>query len=136
MTTPFLPEDFLAFANSLRTGSVASTEGRWRTVCGRAYYAVWKATSNAICSLHGLPVDSSLPHVATADKLASTPNDDEMREFGNALNSLRMMRIHADYRLARPFKRELEADAVTDSAAALQLLEKVKNRLPKISPTY
>lgn len=136
MPTPFPPEDFLAVAKTLRTASVPNTEGRWRTVCGRAYYAVWKATSNAICTLHGHPVDSTFPHEATANKIASTPKDDDMREFGDALNSLRALRIHADYKLARPFRKELEADAVKDSTEALELLDKVKGRLPNITPTY
>lgn len=135
MPTPFPPEEFLGFAKVLRSTSVPSSEGRWRTVCGRAYYAAFKATSNAICEKYGFDVDSVLPHETLCAKLASTTGDDEMREFGNTLNTLRLRRVHADYRLARPLSKEHEADAVKDSGEALDLLAKVRPRLPKITPT-
>ena len=121
----------------MRSGSsVLSTEVRWRTVCGRAYYAAYKATSNAICELYGFKLDSAMPHETMCHTLASVKGDPEVRDLGNALNTLRLRRVHADYHLDRPFTKVLEKEALEDSGSALEALKLVKSRLPKVTPTW
>lgn len=60
--------------------------------------------------------------------------DADVRKVGNCLNSLRQLRIRADYKLAKPLSKEDAEDAVSDAQTAFAELPAIAARLPKVDP--
>ncbi|HLA88897.1 MAG TPA: hypothetical protein VJL28_00515 [Gemmatimonadaceae bacterium] len=133
---PFPPDGFHTVADELKRGVIPSGEGRHRTIAGRAYYGLYWATCAAVCRTHGIAPAKNLPHEALSLALAGCKTDAGVRELGNFLNSLRLLRIRSDYRLARTVNKTEADDAVTDARKALDLLPSVEPRLPKVDPAY
>lgn len=131
---PFPPDGFLAFADSLKSGSAPAGEARYRTTANRAYYGLYWATCAAVCDAHGVSPACSLPHETLSHALAGAKMDADVRKVGNCLNSLRQLRIRADYKLAKPLSKEDAEDAVSDAQTAFAELPAIAARLPKVDP--
>ena len=130
----FPPESFLDVARTISTQKALAGEGRHRTVTSRAYYGAYWATCVAICKNQKISPFVNFGHAAITQRLAGTKGDDEMREFGTVLDSLRQSRVSADYNLYKPMDEPMADSALEDAAKVLELLPKVSARLPKFDP--
>ncbi len=131
---PFTPEGFYSVAKKLSDREMPTGEGRYRTIVSRAYYGAYWATCLAVCRTHQINPPQSLPHEALCHKLAGMGHDEEIREFGTILDSLRLYRIHADYRLSRTLIEDYADDALGDARKAMDMLPGVESRLPIVDP--
>jgi len=132
---PFLPDGFLEVAEKMQQRRLApSGEARDRTITGRSYYAAYLATCDAICSQYGYQPDAYLPHEAVSTTLAAVQGDPSVRLLGTRLDSLRLLRKHADYTRRKPLTEDQSDDAVEHAKKVLELLPSVAGRLPKIDP--
>jgi hypothetical protein len=133
---PFPPDGFLAVAKKLSNGeTVPAGEGRNRTIAGRSYYAAYLATCEAMRRTHGFPPDAGFPHEALCQALRGRDVDLKVRAFGTMLDSMRLNRIHADYKSARPFADDKSDDSLHDAEQAFVMLPQVEKRLPRVSPS-
>jgi len=129
-----LPDEFLSVAKTLSTQTAPSGEPRYRTITGRCYYAAYLATRDAICVRYGFPPDSYLKHELVCNTLAAVDTDPDVRKLGNLLSTLKLSRRHADYTLKKALDETISDDALVDAAAAIALVDAVKDRLPRIEP--
>lgn len=128
---PFDPHHFGVVASNLSRQLPCTGEAAYRTIAGRVYYASYLATREAIRVRHGLSDDYRPGHEDLCNQLA-TFADTEVRDLGNRLNSLRMMRVKADYNL-RNVVYEHDADnAADDYEPLLALLAQVTQKLPRV----
>jgi hypothetical protein len=132
---PFRPEDFLAAARKISLNEVLpSGEARYRTIAGRSYYAAYLATCEAIIIQHKLPDGAYLPHATVSETLAAYEKDIDVKKLGGDLNSLRLLRIRADYRCRMELVEDQSDDAMTYATTILAALPSVRAKLPKIDP--
>ena len=132
---PFPPDGFHRVAKDLKELKVPSGEGRHRTVVGRAYYSAYLATCQAICRVHKIQPPGTMNHKVLSTSLAGFKGDPGVREFGILLNSLRVSRVQADYLMANAVTEDAADDAVEDARKALDMLQTVEKKLPKIDPS-
>jgi|GEM_PF-5892009 len=134
---PFRPEAFHEVAKKLAQNDKPSGEGKHRTVVGRAYYAAYHATAQAIYLTHKVGPEYELPAHETLSRTLAESLDPEIRHLGQLLHGLRLSRVHADYHLVRAILELNADDSVQDSAQILELLgTDLTSRLPKIVGTF
>lgn len=132
---PLRPEGVLEIARALKERRPASSgEPLFRAIVGRAYYAAYLATCDAICARYRYQLDSYLPHEAVSQTLAGYQPEPDVRKIGNWLDQLRLLRIDADYKRAKQISEDQSDDAVADAEQLLRLLPSVATKLPKIDP--
>lgn len=132
---PFRPDAFFAIASALQERRLAPTgEGRDRTITGRAYYAAFLATCDALCAQHGFPPDAYFGHERVSDTLAGYDNDVDVKKLGTSLNSLRLLRVAADYSRRKTHEEGESDDAYAYAQDILAGLPGLTGRLPRIEP--
>ena len=103
-------------------------------MAGRAYYGAFWATCIAVCRKYRVNPPRNLPHEALCNTLAKTTGDEDVRLLGTLLGSLRLTRLHADYKLLKVMAEDRAEDAVNDAGRILELIPTVQDRLPKVDP--
>jgi uncharacterized protein (UPF0332 family) len=127
------PEAFHSVAKSLVEYTLPPKgESMYRTVVGRAYYSAFLATCAALRTTHGMPFDHRLDHELVCNTLAAHVSDPEVKKLGTMLNTLRHMRIDADYKLKLTVLEDDADTAVLDAAVVLKLLPTIAGQLPRV----
>ena len=129
---PIQPEVFQAVAKSLNTHQIPTGEGKHRTIAGRAYYAAFLATREAVKKLHTLGDDYSPSHEVFSQSLARYQGDSDVRRLGHILDGLRLRRVRADYRLNATVSEGDAEVAIDEANDLLALLPTVSAKLPRI----
>src|SRR4051812_25390742 len=129
---PFLPDEFQAVAKRLSANQLPTGEGRYRTIAGRAYYAACLATREALRRTHRMGDDYDPGHEPISNALAAVAGDPDVRKLGNLLNTLRLKRLLADYKLNKTLVEDQAEDSVEEAGQVLALLPSVRDRLPRI----
>jgi uncharacterized protein (UPF0332 family) len=126
------PGDYYRAAEQLSRRQPLVDEVRHRTVAGRAYYAAFLATRDAIKRVHHLGEEYSPRHDTFCDQLARYRTEPEVSKLGHRLHALRLRRVEADYKL-RATVREDDADlSMEDADSILRALPGLEARLPRI----
>lgn len=129
---PIQPDIFQEVAKKLNEHQLPTGEGKYRTVAGRAYYAAYLATRDAVKLLHTMGDDYSPSHEAFSQALAAYQSDPEVSKLGHMLNGLRLRRVRADYKLTLTLNEADAEAAIDETKDLLELLPKVATKLPRI----
>jgi uncharacterized protein (UPF0332 family) len=130
----FRPDQYHEVAKRLSENILPLGEGRYRTIAGRAYYAAYLATRESLRQVHGFGNDYDPGHENVSNTLASVSGDPQVSKLGNLLNTLRLKRLRADYKLTVHVMESEAEDSVVEAGQVLALLPAVRDRLPRITP--
>lgn len=131
---PITPEEIRSAAEALAEAKPLAGEVCLRTVTGRAYYAAYTATRDAMCAQYGFAPESYIHHETLTDTLARYEHDPLVRQLGTALHALRLRRVIADYSLTKPLSAKTQKLTLGDCATVLRLLDGGTLSLPKVDP--
>ena len=131
---PCSNDDYLKFARAVNSASALPLgEIRHRVVASRAYYSAYLATRDAHNIKHLKPPESIVYHDVLSRTMAEDKNDTAVREYGTLLDSLRNVRVHADYHQKRPFDDDLADDSIMDAEKLIATLPAIKDRIPRVA---
>jgi len=124
------PKEFTDAAEELRNGRPIEGEVRTRTVVGRAYYAAYLVTRQAIREQTRNPAFDPL-HLELADTLKRA-RDPQVKAIGTALAGMYDYRTSADYFPERNMSGGAMAIVVSESRRVFSLIPKAAGRFPLV----
>jgi hypothetical protein len=128
--------EFLQIAEALAAdGLCAESEGRRRTVIGRAYYATFNAARAYAASVHGIVIGASegSVHGKLWHELSFKPG--KIAKLANHGKQLHTLRKRADYEATPPISARHMAEGLTLAKLAAQLLKEFNTPAAPASPS-
>lgn len=130
---PITPDSFCDVAEEIyNRRKLTDGEPIERTVAGRAYYAAYLATREAVRAAYGNPT-FDVDHKVLAHTLKKSV-DSDIADVGTRLDSLRAQRARADYRLNETLSRSDAGLCLVNSRAVLAKLPAIISKMPRGIP--
>lgn len=129
---PIDPREFAEAAEKLRNGVAIKGEVCARTVAGRAYYAAYLATRQAIRNQYKDP-SLNPGHADLYEALKRRGRDSTVQLIGAALAGLYSRRTDADYYPELSMSGSSMTIVVAEAQKVLTLLPNVVGKLPRVA---
>ena len=127
---PIAPKDFWQVARDLHNRvALPADEPCHRTVIGRAYYAAYLATREAVRQRYNDP-NFDVHHQTLADALKGNA-DPDVADIGARLDRLFHTRSRADYRMRERIDALTAGLMVSSSEHVIASLPGIQSRIPK-----
>ena len=115
--------DFLKLAQRLASGN---SEAEWRSAVSRGYYASFHVASSFVTSLGFTVPEGPQAHGFLSYGLQNC-DIEKVEVIGNKFNSLKSLRINADYRLGRTINKKTSDKNVQRAERIISEIESIAN---------